>query len=133
MKATSFLLLALLSSVAWAQPAVECRYTYGGETRSVWAQPTENPYTVPVITVGSYFQFRVVFQTRPTDLASVKVYTYADREDGPALIHQTSYHYPVAHKATQQPFTGRQRVYEPLRDGELEYACWFHPHYKAAP
>lgn len=131
MRAALTLLGCALAPFALAQPAVECRYTYGGETHSLWATPTTSPYTVANIAIGSYFQFRVVFQTQPADLASIKVYTFADRDDGPALIHQTSYPYPIQPLAGKHPFTGQQRVYEPLRDGELEYACWLHPQSKS--
>ena len=41
------------------------------------AAPSASPYNVDSVPVGSYFHFRVVLRTRPADLASVEVYTYA--------------------------------------------------------
>lgn len=117
--------LALLafSATAAAQPQVACRYTYGGETLELAAEPVDSPYGVEGIAVGSYFRLRVVFQDRPADLASIKIYTYADRDDGPAPIHQASFPYPPHDHGDGYGFTGMQFVYEPVRDGELQYWC----------
>ncbi len=117
-------LLCLLPFAALADQQVVCRYTYGGETRELAALPVASPYAVPAIAVGSYFLFRVVFQNAPADLASIKVYTYADRDDGPVPLHQATYAYPpVAAADARHGFTGLHFVYEPVRDGELQYWC----------
>lgn len=123
----AFAVAALLPGAALhAAPAgaVACHYTYGGETRTLLARPTASPYAVQGVAVGSYFRFRVVLQGTPADLASLKVYTYADRDDGPLLIHQASFPYPLhADAAAPYGFSGLHFVYEPLRDGELQYWC----------
>lgn len=106
---------------------VACHYTYGGETKSLIAQPVASPYGVAAIPVGSYFKFRMVFQAEPADLRSVKVYTYADQDSGPVLIHQASYPYPPAAGRKPYGFTGLHFVYEPMRDGELQYWCELQP------
>lgn len=117
------LCLFVFSVQAASQP-VTCHYTYGGETKRIEASPVPSPYTVKSIQVGSYFQFRVVVQDRPADIASVKVYTYADRDDGPVLIHQGTYPYPPRQSPNApHGFTGLHAVYEPTRDGELQYWC----------
>lgn len=103
-------------------PRVVCHVTYGGETRHIEAKPTDSPYAVAPVTIGSYFLFRIVFRTEPADLAGIKLYTYADRTDGPAIVHQASHRYPVSNAASHG-FSGLNFVYEPLRDGELEYWC----------
>lgn len=122
--AVSVLTAALMiAAPAMAAEQVVCHYTYGGETRVLRADPVTSPYGVAPTQVGSYFLFRVVFQTQPADLASIKVYTYADSDGGPVPIHQATYAYPPAAPAGAYGFTGLQRVYEPLRDGELEYWC----------
>lgn len=116
--------LALASLAAVAGEQVVCSYTYGGETQQLAADPVASPYAVPAVAVGSYFRFRVVFQTQPADLASIKVYAYADRDEGPVPIHQASYPYPPAQPAAAPyGFTGLHFVYEPVRDGELQYWC----------
>ena len=111
--------------------AVLCHATYGGETRTLTATPVSSSYAVEPMALGSYFQLRVVFQKHPADVAGIKIYTYADREPSPVIIHQASYPYPPTaqgkkgQKGRGLPFgfTGQQIVYEPVRDGELEYWC----------
>jgi len=125
----AFAAAALLPGAALhAAPAgaVACHYTYGGETRTLLARPTASPYAVKGVEVGSYFRFRVVLQDAPADLASLKVYTYAERDEGPVLIHQASYPHPFSSPgAAGAPygFSGLHFVYEPARDGELQYWC----------
>lgn len=97
---------------------VVCHLNYGGQIQVVSAQASDTPYQIKPIAIGTYFLFRIAFRTTPTDLAGIKLYTYVDQASGPALIHQASYPYPVA-----KAFTGSQRVYEPVRDSELEYSC----------
>lgn len=117
-------LLALLAGAAAHADEVVCHYTYGGETKSLAAQPTASPYAVEAIPVGSFFQFRVVFQKKPARLAAIKVYTYADRDEGPLLIHQATYSYPPeSRRGAPYGFSGLHFVYEPMRDGELQYWC----------
>ncbi|MGE5468556.1 MAG: hypothetical protein ACM3Y9_14115 [Ignavibacteria bacterium] len=101
-----------------------CRYTYGGESRELVAAPVASPYRVPAVQVGSYFKFRVVFQRTPADQASIKVYVYGDRDDAAVPLHEAVYPYPPAPaRDARHGFTGRHFVYEPMRDGELEYSC----------
>ncbi len=119
------------NSAGVTNEAVLCHATYGGETRTLTALPVRSPYTVEPMSLGSYFQLRVVFQKQPADVAGIKIYTYADREPSPVIIHQASYPYPPTaqgkrgQKGRGLPygFTGQQIVYEPIRDGELEYWC----------
>jgi hypothetical protein len=124
-------LLAMFATTCLAAPPVEavlCHYTYGGEERTLLAHPVDSPYGVEPIAVGSYFQLRVVFQKRPADVAGIHIYTYADREPTPVMIHQASFPYPPQaqrgrSKTMPYGFTGRQTVFEPVRDGELQYWC----------
>lgn len=106
-------------------PRVVCHVTYGGETVDHVSAPVASPYGVAPVAVGSYFLFRAVLQTRPPGLAAFKVYTYADRGEAPVLIHQQSVAWPPPAPRAGQPggFTGLQWVYEPTRDGELQYWC----------
>ena len=114
----------VLAGVCFAGESVVCHYTYGGETKTLRAEPVRSGYTVDSIAVGSYFRFRVVSRNQPADLAAIKVYTYADRDDGPVLIHQATYPYPRHFaQSSLYGFTGLHHVYEPVRDGELQYWC----------
>lgn len=112
---------ALLTGAARAE-RVACHLTYGGETRVIEAAPVASPYAVAPQAIGSYLLFRVVFRQAPADLAGIKLYTYADLDDGPALLHQASYPYPAA-PAPQYGFSGRQFVYAPRYGAELQYWC----------
>ena len=117
---------AALIAAALTQPAhaasVICHLTYGGETRIVSAEPTTAPATIAPVAIGSYFLFRIVFRQEPADLAGIKLYTYADRDEGPAIIHQATHPYPPP-AAAVNGFSGVNFVYEPVRDGELQYWC----------
>jgi len=112
------------AGACFAGESIVCHYTYGGETKSLRAEPVRSGYSVDSIAVGSYFRFRVVFRNRPADLAAIKIYTYADRDDGPVLIHQATHPYPLGRSTNSRfGFSGLQHVYEPVRDGELQYWC----------
>jgi hypothetical protein len=117
---------AALIAAALALPThaanVACHLTYGGETRVVSAQPTTAPESIAPVAIGSYFLFRIVFRQEPADLAGIKLYAYADRDEGPTIIHQATYSYPPP-AATVHGFSGLNFVYEPVRDGELQYWC----------
>ncbi|HQR58127.1 MAG TPA: hypothetical protein PK503_02185 [Azonexus sp.] len=118
--------LAAMIAAAPAIPthaaSVACHVTYGGETQTISAAPTTQPLAVAPIPIGSYFLFRIVFRQEPADLATIKLTTYADRDEGPTIIHQATYAYPPA-PAVVHGFTGLNFVYEPVRDGELRYWC----------
>ncbi|HTY99081.1 MAG TPA: hypothetical protein VMB75_04565 [Rhodocyclaceae bacterium] len=120
------LALALLAPAIAAADQVVCHLSYGGEDKVVIAKPTTSPYTVPTIEVGSYFRFKVVFQKEPADQAAVKIYTYADKDEGAVPIHAVTYRYPP-HGNGPYGFTGMHFVYEPVRDGELQYWCGLEP------
>lgn len=112
------------SFAASHSPVVLCHYTYGGEEKTLEARPTRAPYTLEPVAVGSYFQFKVVLQTQPVDSAGVKIYVYADREPAPVPIHQVNFPYPPRTQgAGGYGFTGKHWVYEPIRDGEMQYWC----------
>ena len=119
--------LSAIAPLSTEAREVACHYTYGGEVRQLVAKPVESPYAVKGVQVGSYFQFRVVFQDKPADMASIKVYTYADRDEGLVLIHQATFPYPPVPsrkgKRLLYGFSGLHFVYEPVRDGELQYWC----------
>lgn len=115
---------AILATLALPADAasVACHLTYGGETRVVEAAPVAAPYNAPTVSLGSYFLFRIVFRDQPADLAGIKLTAYADRDEGPTIIHQAAFPYPPA-SAAVHGFSGLNFVYEPVRDGELQYWC----------
>lgn len=103
---------------------VACRIEYGGTTLMAGATPAASAYDVVPVRVGSFFLFRIVFQQQPAAQAAVKLYTYAQRDNGPMLIHQARFPYPPPRPgAARFGFTGLQSVYEPEQDSELQYWC----------
>lgn len=118
------LLLGAVATHAGAGETVACHVTYGGQTTTVEARPTAAPYTVKAIEFGSYLLFRIVFRNEPADLASIKLYAYAQHEDidGRPLIHQATYAYPPTHQRTYG-FTGLNHAYEPRYGLVLDYWC----------
>lgn len=134
-------LVALAFSHAFPAPVLAvaadtlfCHVNYGGDIRVLAAEAVDSPYTAPVQAIGSYFLFRMVLQTRPADQAAVKLYVFADREGGPAPIHQATHPYPpVVGHGFRYGFTGLNHVYEPLRDGELAYWCELSPSGERGP
>lgn len=111
-----------LASAVQAADQVRCHVSYGGETRVLRAEAVASPYGVAPVSIGSYFLFRIVFERPPAQAASVKLYTYADRDAAAVPIHIAEFPLPRA-GGGRFGFTGMQRVYEPVRDGELEYWC----------
>lgn len=118
------LFLGAATAHAGASETVACHVTYGGETKIIEARPTASPYTVAPIKFGSYLLFRIVFRNEPADLASIKLYTYAQHADvdGRPLIHQATYVYPPAN-AGSYGFTGLNHAYEPRYGLVLDYWC----------
>lgn len=111
------------TGIAGAAERVVCHYAYGGAEHVLAAEAVDSPYAVRSVEVGSYFRLRVVFRDRPADLAAVKVYVYADRDEGATPIHQGTWPWPPSVGAGAHGFTGLHAVYEPVRDGELQYWC----------
>lgn len=116
------LLLGATTAHAVAGEAVACHVTYGGTTQTIEARPVASPYAVAPVEIGSFLLFHIVFRTEPADLASIKLYAYANHDDQRPIIAQATYTYPPNAQGSHG-FTGQQRIYEPRRGGELEYWC----------
>lgn len=114
--------LAAVPVLAHAGPAVVCHTEYLGESRQITAGPTVAPYSVAPVAIDRDFLFQVVLRERPTDEAGVTVAVYFPAADGPVMIQQARYPWPPA-SGGRYGFTGLQRVFEPLTDGELSYWC----------
>jgi hypothetical protein len=119
------LMTPVQARIAESRPAVICHVSYGGETRVVRASPSRDPYAEQPVAIGSYFLFRIVFEHPARALPGVKLYTYADRDEGAVPIHIAHFPYPfhTSARGTRYGFTGEQFVFEPVRDGELHYWC----------
>ncbi|TLD45234.1 MAG: hypothetical protein FAZ92_02484 [Accumulibacter sp.] len=114
----------LLCARPVAAETLLCHVSYGGETQILHAEPVASPYAVPVQAIGSYFLFRMVWQKEPADLAAIKLYVLAASDGGAVPIQQLTHLYPPpALSRPEYGFTGLNSVYEPVRDGELQYWC----------
>lgn len=123
MRQHRLLALAFLLAPPVLAEEVVCHVDYGGERLRLAARPTASPYAVGTTPVGSFFRLRIVFEKRPADTAAIKVYSYAERDDdAPRLVHLGTWAYPPG-RAGRDGFTGRQFVYEPETEAELEYWC----------
>src|SRR5512147_1984196 len=89
-----FLLVAATPAAA-ADAQLVCAVTYGGETQTLRAAPVASPYGVEATAIGSYFLIRPVFERPPGGAASLKIYTYADRDGGPVPLHVAEFAWPV--------------------------------------
>jgi hypothetical protein len=78
--------------------------------------------------IGSYFLFRMVFQKEPAELAAIKLYVLADpTADRADPAGNTPLPAACAKASAGYGFTGLNSVYEPIRDGELQYWCELSP------
>lgn len=118
----------LLPLGAGATDRVRCHVDYGGETRTIEATPVASALSVAPVEIGSFFRFRIVLQRTRGLPDDVRIETFADRHDGPVLIHQGRYTAPQRQGSRPgSGFTGHHAVYEPVRDGELQYWCEWKP------
>lgn len=118
----------LLPLAAGAADRVRCHVDYGGETRVIEAGPVASALTVAPVEIGSFFRLRIVLQRTRGLPDDVRIETFADRDDGPVLIHQGRYTAPQRQGSRRGGgFTGHHAVYEPVRDGELQYWCEWKP------
>ena len=121
--------LFVLFSLCWAAltaqaQTVQCHVNYGGEDRVLVSPPTASPLDTPGVEVGSYFLLRLVNTLSARHEPAFKVYVYAAHDSGPAPIHAASHNPALIRQGRGHGgFTGVQRVYEPVRDGELTYWC----------
>lgn len=102
---------------------IVCHIDYGGERLQLAVQAAADPFAVQPVAVGSYLLFRAVVSPPDAQAASVRIFVYADRDEGPVPIHVAEYPHPLGARQSKPGFTGWQSVYEPVRDGELQYWC----------
>ena len=118
-----------LYSVVFSPPVVRLRprrsrrrhLTYGGETTVPALHPSIRP-AASAPRRSALFSISVVFRSAPPDQAAIRIVAYADRDEGMTPVHQATHPYPPAPDG-RYGFTGLNAVYEPVRDGELQYWC----------
>ncbi len=127
----AILVATMPGSTARAAPLLECTCTYGGESWTLTASPTTDPYLVVAVKVGERFRFRMVWVADPPAEAGVNLYAYYPGADGaPVVIHQSKYRppFPAVGKGAPYGFTGLQFVYELRTASEFQFWCgWREP------
>lgn len=110
--------------LASASPVLQCVLTQGGETQTLTVEPTADPYRVAAVDVGRRFRFKAVVYREQASIAYVKLYTYYQSSRQAVLLHQASYHNPLAEPAVgARSLTGEQRLFSPNLGRELLYNC----------
>jgi len=103
---------------------VACHIDYQGTPIIARATAVVSAYDDAPTRAGSDFLFRIVFQRQPSEHAAIKLYTYADKKQGPTLVHLARFPYPTTLQgAGHFGFTGMQSVFEPVGGGKLDYWC----------
>jgi hypothetical protein len=90
-------------------------------------EPTDDPYQVKPVEVGSRMAWKVIYVTQPKEESALSIYVYLLADEGPKLIQQAKYKppFPIANPAGE--FTGMQTIYEPLIGSDLQYMCGWVP------
>jgi len=119
--------MMLAAAIAGGSPAFAdttvCHVVYGGESFTVSAQPTGDPYTVRGEKIGRYFEVKVAYVTAPAEFAALSVYVYSTASGDSVLVHQAKYPADVRNAAGPWGFTGFNYVYEPSKSSEIQYWC----------
>lgn len=116
-------MFAVVPQLAVAAPRIVCHTEYGGTTQKVSFKAVSTFYTVAPRPIDDDFLLRVVLRDKPADLAGVRVQVFWNRKEEPVMIQEAHYPWPPQPVGHRYGFTGRQRIYEPYRDGELSYWC----------
>ena len=124
MRLPTRLLFAWLLAPGWAcsnaiAGTVLCDVDYGGVRQQLVVKPAADPYALPTMPFGSHFRLRVLLVETPADLARIRIDTFAEGDKHMTPLHVGTWPLPKV----AGDFTGQQRIYEPLRDGELLYRC----------
>ena len=123
MRAVLSFWVALLCTVAAAEPKLTCQVTYAGATQPVVARPVADPYPVPSVDISGRFRFKAVMVGHATQVDRILLYTYLDADPHPVLLHQAKYLPPYPQSAQPWPITGQQHVYGGQQERELIYSC----------
>ena len=120
------LLGGCLVTVAMAAPQLQCQVSYAGATRTVLADPADDPYRVPSVDIAGRFRFKPVVVGTAQQVERVLIYVAVQTAQQPVPIHQAKYLGPFASGAGALPLTGEQRLYAGPLERELIYSCTLH-------
>lgn len=122
--AAGLCLLSIAPAASIAAPRLDCEINQGGSTRTLHVTPATDPYEVRAVSINERFSFKAVMIERGDKVEYISLYVYYLPPRGPILLQQAKYLAPTA-----QPYpaagslTGRQYLYSPRLERELQYAC----------
>ena len=119
------LLLGLLAVAfgATAEPRLRCQLEQGGTAQVLDVAPVADPYSVAPVTVSGRFRFKAVVIGDARRIAYINLYTYFQTERRPILLHQAKYIAPTIASDPAATLTGRNYLYSPGREREIQYGC----------
>ena len=116
-------LLALPSAPA-AAPRLRCEVDQGGKTQTIEVAPVSDPYGVQGIDINGRFRFKAVLVGTADRIDYVALYTWYLGDVRPVLLHEAKYQAPEARPdPPPAALTGRQYLYAPGLERELQYGC----------
>ncbi len=118
--------LATLALPALAVPKLRCELNLSNQTHILEAGPSSDPYLRHTVDVFDRFIFKAVVFGHDT-IDYIKLYTYLPDGQQPLLMHQVTYLSPPAPTISAPvALPGRQSLYSPGWQHELQYQCALH-------
>ncbi|HTJ97552.1 MAG TPA: hypothetical protein VL381_08790 [Rhodocyclaceae bacterium] len=112
------------SFAAAAAPRLRCEISQGGEMYRIEMRPVKDPYSVKPIDIGSHFRFKAVVIGDEQHIEYINLYTYYKTEQQAVLLQSAQFFVPTAQvMAEPSALTGKQYLYSPLLERELQYGC----------
>ena len=119
----TLVLLALPIAPA-AAPRLRCEVDQGGNTQTIEVAPVSDPYGVQGIDINGRFRFKAVLVGAEDRIDYVALYTWYLDGERLALLHEAKYQAPGARPdPPPDALTGRQYLYAPGLERELQYSC----------
>ncbi|MCA0186200.1 MAG: hypothetical protein LCH90_09420 [Proteobacteria bacterium] len=122
--AAGLCLLGFLPAASIAAPRLDCEISQGGRGETLQFGPAANPYEVKAVSINERFSFKAVMIEQGGKVDYISLYVYYLPPRGPILLQQAKYLAPAVqpHPASAS-LTGRQYLYSPRLERELQYEC----------
>lgn len=122
--AVGLCLLSIAPAASIAAPRLDCEINQGGRSETLHFGPTTSPYEVKAVSINERFSFKAVMIEQGDKIDYISLYVYYLPPRGPILLQQAKYLAPVARpRAEATSLTGRQYLYSPRLERELQYEC----------
>ena len=108
---------------AFAAPLLRCYATYAGETQTIDAHLSNDPYQLNPVDVGGRFKLKAEMHGQASTIDYIKIYAYFQTAHGDVPIHEASYYPPFQLKSEETLFTPMNRLYTGPLERQLQYHC----------